>query len=207
MSVVIDPDGKTAVSGSLDRTVKLWDLNSGKLRRTFAGDSGPIDSLAIDPNGQVVASGSRDGMIRIWDLDTGELLRSLPASSSVYSVAISPDGRRLVSGSENGAIKLWDLKTGEQLRTFRQFPNFRNLTRTLSMAANEVWSVTISPDGQRVASSGSDELIRLWDLNTGKLLHIFDSQTAGIPSVVFTPSGQTLVSGSRSGNVKLWNIQ
>ena len=109
-------DGRLIVSGSADKTVRIWNLIDGtsKVLTINDGDSPNNDhgvtSVAISPNGQFVAAGSLDTVVRIWDVDTAQLVDTLKGhSNSVYSVAFTPDGKGLVSGSLDKTLKYWDV--------------------------------------------------------------------------------------------------
>ncbi len=105
--VAISPDGQTLVSGSHDKTIKLWNLHNGELKRTLEGHSHSVNCVAISPDGQTLVSGSYDKTIKLWNLHNGELKRTLEGHShSVNCVAISPDGKTIVSGSA-GEIIVW----------------------------------------------------------------------------------------------------
>ena len=195
-SVAISPDGQTLVSGSNDKTIKIWQLSTGQELRTLTGHSGWISSLAISPDGQTLVSGSWDKTIKIWQLSTGQELRTLTGHSAhVGSVAISPDGQTLVSGSGDNTIKIWELSTGRELRTLTGHPGYVN-------------SVAISPDGQKLvsgSSSGSwDNTIKIWELSTGQELRTGDSDY--VTSVAISPDGQTLVSGYWDKMIKIWEL-
>ena len=108
-AVAYSPDGKSVASGSSENTIKLWDVKTGKERKTLAGHTKSVCGLAFSPNGKKVASGSPDGTIRLWDAQTGHLLQTISAESGhVNAVAFSPDGKTLASGSL-GTVQLWDL--------------------------------------------------------------------------------------------------
>ncbi|MCG6133219.1 MAG: hypothetical protein MET45_00890 [Nostoc sp. LLA-1] len=192
--VAFSPDGQTLASASADRTIKLWDLNTGNLRHTLTGHSWSVIYVAFSPDGQTVASGSGDKTIKLWDVKTGNLRRSLTGHSDwVNSVAFSPDGKTLASGSGDKTIKLWDVKTG-------------NLHRTLTGHSKLVRSVAFSPDGQTVASGSSDKTIKLWDLNTGNLFRTLTWDSHWVFSVAFSPDFQTVATGSLYKTIKLWDL-
>ena len=136
MSVAFSPDGKQVVSGSHDKTVRLWDAATGALLQTLEAHSDSVNSVAFSPNGKQVVSGSDDKTVRLWDTATGAPLQTLEGHSHlVRSVAFSPDGKQVVSGSEDKMVRLWDAATGTPLQT-------------LEGHSSPVLSVAFSPDGK-----------------------------------------------------------
>ncbi|MDJ0539738.1 MAG: WD40 repeat domain-containing protein, partial [Microcystis sp. M53603_WE2] len=110
-SVNFSPDGKTLVSGSDDKTIKLWNVETGQKLHTLKGHDGTVYSVNFSPDGKTLVSGSDDGTIILWDVETGKEIRTLKGhDGSVYSVNFSPDGKTLVSGSDDGTIILWDVE-------------------------------------------------------------------------------------------------
>ncbi|OCK72773.1 WD40 repeat-like protein, partial [Lepidopterella palustris CBS 459.81] len=110
--VTISSDGQLVASGSVDRTVRLWDATTGEVRATLQGHSNAVESVAISADGQLVASGSQDGTVRLWDAATGAVRATHQGHShAVESVAVSADGRLVASGSSDGTVKLWNLAT------------------------------------------------------------------------------------------------
>lgn len=108
------------MSGSGDKTARVWDMDTGTCVHTLAiedvtiAENGPVDagvtSVVISPDGALLAAGSLDTVVRIWDTHTGQLLDKLKGhKDSVYSVAFAPDGKFLVSGSLDKTLKMWDM--------------------------------------------------------------------------------------------------
>src|SRR5271157_5808756 len=117
--VAVTPDGRRAVSASLDDTLKVWDLKSGRELRTLQGHSAAVRGMAVTADGKRAVSASEDKTLKVWDLESGRVLRTLEGHSfRVTGVAVTPDGQRAVSASFDHTLKLWDLETGKVLATF-----------------------------------------------------------------------------------------
>jgi len=192
-SIAFSPDGKVMVSGSLDKSIKLWNAGSGRLLRTLTGHSGVVSSVAFSPDGRTTVSGSSEGILRFWDVASGRLLRTLNGhSDEILSIAFSPDGETAVSGSLEGTIKFWHAASG-------------NLLRTLNAHTGGVYSIAFSPDGQTIASRGRLD-IKIWEVASDSLLHTLEGHSDRVTSISFSPDGSTLVSGSRDRTIKLWDV-
>ncbi|MFM9267069.1 WD40 repeat domain-containing protein [Tychonema sp. BBK16] len=195
-SLAISPDGKTLASGSWDKTIKIWNLETGEFIGTLTGHSDRVNSVAISCDGQMLVSGSSDETIKFWNLQTGELLCTFPGHSmEVNSVAISPHGQVIAScGGADNTIKLWNLRTGELLRTLRSH-------------SDNVNAVVFSPDGKILASGSSDATSKVWNAESGKLLRTLSGLNVGVNSVAIGPDGQILASVSNDYTIKLRNLQ
>ena len=193
-SVDFSPEGDKLASGSDDKTIKVWDVNSKEEILTLQGHSGWIWDVTFSPDGQTLATTSYDETIKLWNLSTGEEIRTLKGhSAGVTSVAFSQDGKTLASGSLDRTIKLWDLDTGKQIQTLKGH-------------SKGVTSVDFSADGFTLASGSWDKTIKLWNLQTGKPIRTFEGHKDKVLSVAFAPDGKTLASGSKDKTVKLWNL-
>ena len=194
-AVAFSPDGKTLTSGSRDKTIRLWDVNTGQQKATLEGHTGWVLSVAFSPDGSTLASGSWDRTIRLWDARTGEYQQTLEGhTAEVTSVAFSPDGKTLASGGgwPDRTIRLWDATTVQ-------------LKATLEGHRAPVTSVAFSPAGKTLASGSWDTTVRLWDVNTGQQKATLEGQSWS-RSVAFSPDGGTLASGSEDGTVLLWEL-
>ncbi len=201
--VSCSPDSNTIISrhnghrfyGPVDNTIRMWDIDTGKLLRTLSGHSQHINAMAYCPESKIIATGSDDHTLRLWDADKGKLLHILSGhTDSVRSVAFSPDGRVILSGSGDRTLRLWDVNTGYLLHS---------LTNETSHTPD---SVAFSPDGRTIASYNGFEIV-LWDVQTGQILRKIRerySVTNGW-KIVFSPDGRTIASWGYQ-EVNLWNV-
>ncbi|MBC7966586.1 MAG: hypothetical protein H7Z17_11775, partial [Fuerstia sp.] len=114
------PDGTRAVSASADKSLILWNMESGRELRRLLGHQDVVNCCAFSPDGRRVLSGSSDQTLKLWDAESGAELRAFAGhQGSVQSCAFSPDGRRVLSGSYDETLKLWDAESGQLLREWQ----------------------------------------------------------------------------------------
>ncbi len=203
MSVAFSPDGQTLASVSVDRTVRLWDVASGRERVSLTGHTDRISCVAFSPDGKTLASGGWDHTVKLWDVATSKARATLQGHQDwVLSVAFSPDGRTLASASTDKSIKLWDVATGK-------------LKETLNGHQGQL-SLAFSPDGKTIAAGSRETVfmgggtLRLWELDTGKTRDVFTSTANGAypASVAFSPDGKTVAAAINNlggeGVLQLW---
>jgi WD40 repeat protein len=201
--IAFTPDGRQALSGGADKTLRLWDVRSGDLVRAFPAGC-VVNGLAVSPDGRLALSAGWDGSVRLWQLDNGREVRSFAGHPDpVLSVAFSPDGRQALSGGLDGTMRLWDVDSGREVRTFP--------------VPTGVGCVAFSPDGRRaLCGSGlrhkegggyvpanGDDCVRVWDVAGGRELGRFDGRGHGVISAAFAPDGRLILANDGDRGVRL----
>jgi S1-C subfamily serine protease len=192
--LAISRDGKRLASAGFDKTVNLWNTDTGREHQTLVHDS-RVSSLAFSPDGKRLASGGHAAIVQIWDVETGQLILNLKGHSNwIGSVKFSPNGKRLASASGDKTVKIWDPASGE-------------LIMTLLGHAGGVSSIAYSPDGTWLASASHDKTVRLWDASTGGKLLTIDGNVGPLNGVAFSPDGKRVASVGHDDPVRIWDTR
>ena len=160
-AVTFSPDGRTLAAGSSDRTIRLWDVQSGQLKRTISGLNYAVSALAFSPNGRLLASGS-EGLIvnpvsydkraiRLWDVAAGQELQFPFEMDEVWALAFRPDGGMLVAATQHGIV-LFDVPSNPQPLNVNHPPSLL-LGHQYINPDIAVRSVAFRPDGRTLAAA------------------------------------------------------
>ncbi len=189
------PDSTQLISGSFDKTIKLWQLDSGMAIHTLTDDRRKgVFALAVSPDGKLLASGSWDERIELWNLETATLIMQLTHhQASVRSLAISPDSKILVSGSFDRTIVLSSLPDGKVIKTLTD--------------AEPIAAIALSADGKFLVSTGDNGAVKLWSLASGEAIARSTENKSCIGSLVISPDTRTIAAGTVNGYIVLWQLQ
>ena len=220
-SVGITADGKKAVSGGNDKTIRVWDLETGE-SQTLEGHSGDSNSVWISPNKRRIVSVSDDLTIRVWDLENRFFrLRREKRATAIEDVSITPDGFTAVSCG-NGALQLWNLDNGTCLTTLLLQDEACFLESVLKFSVSLDMGVepkgilenrdyfttaSVSADGKLAVSGTRYAGLSVWDLERGQLIRQFYGHTDTVTSVALSAHGKIMASASMDNSLRVWNVE
>jgi len=220
-AVAFSPDGRHLASGSSDKSVKIWDVDTGKEIWTFRLEHIiAYNSVKFSPDGRYLASAEADGFIRLWDIAIGKELKKFPLSipekpkknetmtGNAVAIAFSPDGKSLVvaanifshKGEESyrskAVINLWNVKTGK-------------LNKIIPVHAERISDMALSPDGKYalLGCEEPDNTVRLLDIQKGKEVRKLIGHSKTVHSVTVSPDGEYVASGSEDKTIVMWHIK
>jgi WD40 repeat protein len=232
----VTPDGRHVVSASYDKTLKIWELASGRALATLEGHTARVTACAVTPDGRHVVSASWDETLKVWELASGRALATLEGHTNwVNACAVTPDGQHVVSASDDQTLKVWELASGRALATLEGHtdsvracavtPDGRHVVsasadKTLKvweLASGRVWATlegyiylvnacAVTPDGRHVVSASQDRTLKVWELASGRALATLEGHTLSVTACAVTPDGRHVVSASQDRTLKVWEL-
>jgi WD40 repeat protein len=188
------PDGQYLVTASLDDSVLLWDLDSASPPRRLA-EGVDISSVAFSQDGRwlivVVSIGDRGGELHLWDAKRLQFVKTLAGKAPI---ALDPESRLLAAAGADGAVIVWDLDINRPLGLPIKDPG-------------DPQSLTFLEEGRFLVVGGSDQTLRIWDVNSGQLDRpLIHTGQKWVQALAAHPDGKHLASGGQDGSVLFWNL-
>ena len=194
-AVDVSSDGKLAATAGYDGLVKVWDLQSRKLKADLKQHKGWVRSLAFSPDGARLASAGEDGKVFLWNTKDGKAAVTVEAHKGpATAVAFSPDGKTFVTGGGDNLVKVWNAADGTAIQT-------------LAGHEDTIWSIAYSPSRSQFVSTGADRTVRVWSAETFKQTGVLTGHKDWVTSASFNSDGTRLVTASLDGRIKLWDVQ
>jgi len=193
--LAISQDGRRIASGGSGQTIRVWDVQSGKVLMQLPGSGGMFSPVSFSPDGRKIATSSQENDVIVYDAESDKVLRRLSGhTDTVRAVRFSPDGKRLVSAGHDQMIRLWDTERGGEIATFRGHKQ-------------RITDAVFSPDGQHIASSdaGSEGIIKVWEASSGMESMTLSGHTNGVYCLAFSKDGAKIASGSMDNTVRIWD--
>jgi WD40 repeat protein len=203
--VAISADGRRVASGSLDKTIRVWDINTGQCTHTLEGHESAFMSVDFSMDGMRLVGGGgfvwdivSDHTIKVFSVGDGQtptVLQTLQGhKNTVWGVKFSPDGKKIASASWDCTLAIWNCESGEQVQRCRGHHG-------------EVYAAAWSPDSKLVASGGGDNVAHVWSAETGtQATDPLRGHTGKVSSVAFGADSCLLVTASFDTTIKVWDL-
>ena len=225
-------DANLLVSGSADRSAKLWNRNEAKLVRDFKGHGDAVSGLAVSADGKTLVTASNDQTARAWNIADGkEGVTFKGHTSPVLTVSISPDGSKIATGAADKTTRFWEAATGRELQLLSTFGGplvgvaigadnktvvaasqdqkavvwATSAIRAFAGHQGPVFTVAVAPNGAQVITGAADKTVKVFDVNNGAVVRSLEGHGDAVRAVAFSKDGAKIVSGSLDKTVKIWN--
>lgn len=193
-ALALGRDGQVALTGSGDKTMKLWDTSAGKELAAFKGHEGVITCVALSPGGKLALSGSEDRTVKLWNAQTGRVLRTLRGHGDrVNAVAFSPAGDWVASAADDNTVRLWPLKKNDDIEP-----------KVFEEHKRQITCLAFSPDGKELLSGSQDQTIKVWDVAEGTVLRTLEGHKNWVTGLAF-PRAKLAASAADDLTVRLWD--
>jgi WD40 repeat protein/serine/threonine protein kinase len=192
--IAFSPNGEYLAGSAGGGGVALWNADTGEQVRILP-ETVPITGVAFSKDGRTLAAAAKNGMVTLWDMESSEQTISILGQPTGFNfMALSPDGQRVAAGNGPASTSVWDVG-----------PTGGREWLTISAHEGKVHDAIYNPSGTRIASSGEDGNVRVWDAVTGELLHDLPAQREWEHFPAFSPDGERLAAANRDGGITIWD--
>lgn len=234
-ALLYSPDGRYLVSGGWDNTIKVWTADSNLIIKDFKAHDAAVRCLAYSRDGKLLISGARDNSVKIWDSTWNIKYSLFGHQNTINTVVLDPKKRFAYSGSADGTIKSWDLAKKGESRNFAKMAGAVNAI-CMNLTGADIYVATKGPDiyklnvqgqekgtfkghtdeinslafalnNKNMVSGSSDKTAIIWDVVTGKPLHVLKGHKWKVTSVAYSYDSKFVVTGSTDGTIKLWDAE
>ncbi len=192
-AVVFAPTGRRLATSSNDRTVRLWDIDTGAvvsvLKLTY-----PVDAIDYSPDGRALVTAGTDGAVQLWDIRTATPIARFEGTGyPLFSVAYAPDGRNVAAAGKDRVVYLWNTANGNR--------------RALEGHRGEINALAFRPGSKMLVSAGADRLIHVWDVESGQEISSLSGHKDAVLALAFSRDGNWLASGDAGHTIRLWDMR
>ena len=191
----VGQDGQTVVTGGADGIVRIWDINTGRLRHACEGHSQNVFAVSVSPDSSLAVSASRDRTVRVWSTETGQQLFEFDGEADMRCVSFSPQGNRVYAGGYSGRLASWWL-----------LPSFLQTRRMLTLPVTVVCAIDCSPDGELVAVGDETGRLRMWNADLSQEVSVIGAHRQATTAVAFSSNGAFVATGGSDGDIKIWPV-
>jgi len=234
--VIFSLDDKTLITGSWDKTLRVWNKDKFS-QRTYEGHTDKVIDVSFSPYGNSLVSASWDKTVRLWDIAKRTKPIIMPHNMQVNVAIFSPSGREIVTAGERGNVFFWNINSISMRYTFKAHDDYIKamdfgdngrilatiggtkdpviklwnldgmLYKSLKGHTDGIYGISFSPDGNMIVSGGKDNTVKVWDTKSGALIETISGHEGWVWSVAFSHDGHTIASASEDATVKLWNLK
>jgi WD40 repeat protein len=192
-AIAVSQDGRVAVTGSEDGTLRAWDLEDGSEVRQLGDRTYWVTAVGLTQDRGHALSASLDNTVKVWDLSVPpEQHPEGIHEDSVQGIAVSPDGGYVLSAADNRVMKQWSMRDGALTRT----EVHGGPSRALAACAARPWAVSFY----------RDSVLKLWDLDDGTVLQTLEGDHSSVHDLAVSARGERAISGNDDGTVTVWDL-
>eukprot|EP00930_Biecheleria_cincta_P040918 TRINITY_DN28017_c0_g1_i1.p1 TRINITY_DN28017_c0_g1~~TRINITY_DN28017_c0_g1_i1.p1 ORF type:complete len:585 (-),score=104.44 TRINITY_DN28017_c0_g1_i1:75-1787(-) len=185
----------TVATASIDRTARLWSIETGECLMSFLGHDDQVMSVKFSPDGQEVVTASTDSTVKLWSCETGKCIMTLVGHSGpVFTASFSPVGESLLTAGHDRTVKVWDVSSGSCMATLKKFDKTIN-------------GADYSPDGKLIATATDDPEVHLWSSETFACVCTIAGHEKKVFSVHFSSNGKLLLTASMDGTARISDVE